>query len=198
MKKKCNILLVDNYDSFTFNLYQLFRSFPVNVTVTRNNEINFEKIEKSLFDIIVISPGPGTPKQAGFSTSIITKYYKNIPILGVCLGMQVINEAFGGCTIRAPLPVHGKTTLIHHNGHVIFSGVPSPFPVARYHSLTIGDVPNCFEILAQTSDEIAMALAHKTFPVFGLQFHPESFMSVGGREIIKNFLQIANNFHVYS
>ncbi|MGA1868542.1 MAG: anthranilate synthase component II [bacterium] len=198
MKKKCNILLVDNYDSFTFNLFQLFCTFPVHVTVKRNDSINFEEIDEAYYDIIVISPGPGTPKHAGLSETIIARYYKKIPILGVCLGMQAINEVFGGHTVRAPLPVHGKTSFIHHNGHFIFSGVPSPFPVARYHSLTIADIPTCFEVLAHTSDNIVMALAHKRFPIFGVQFHPESFLSAGGREIIKNFLTIANNFYVSS
>jgi len=196
MEKKCNILLVDNYDSFTFNLYQLFCSFPVNVTVKRNDAICFDKIAETPFDIIVISPGPGTPSKAGLSQDIITKYCQNTPILGVCLGMQVINEVFGGYTVRASLPVHGKTTLIHHNKHAIFSGLPSPFPVARYHSLIIDNIPKCFEVLAQTSDGITMALTHRKFPIFGLQFHPESFLSFGGKEIIKNFLDIANNFYV--
>ena len=112
--------------------------------------------------------------------------------------MQAINEVFGGCTMRAPLPVHGKTSLIRHNSHNIFAGVPSPFSVARYHSLTIGNIPHCLEVLAQTEDGIIMALAHKQFPLFGLQFHPESFLSVGGKEIIKNFLDIAQNFHAFS
>ena len=195
MAKRLQILLVDNYDSFTYNLYQLFCMFPVNVRVLRNDNISFDKIEKKQFDIIVISPGPGTPSDAGFSKTIISKYHKIIPILGVCLGMQSINEVFGGRTIPAPVPVHGKTSLIYHNRHPIFSCIDSPFRVARYHSLICGNIPNCLEIIAKTKDGIAMAFAHKELPIFGLQFHPESFLCEGGPQIAKNFLYLLKNTH---
>jgi len=180
--------MIDNYDSFTYNLFQLFSTFDIEVVVFRNDAISIENILKIKFDWICISPGPKTPKDAGISALLVKRLYKKVPILGVCLGMQVINEVFGGKTTFAPFPIHGKKDLVYHNGKGIFKGIPSPFRVARYHSLQCYPVASSLEILARSSDGVVMGIAHPRYHLYGVQFHPESFMSEYGRELIKNFL----------
>jgi anthranilate synthase component II len=188
MKK--NFLLIDNYDSFTFNLYQQLNvESDAKIDVIRNDDDFFTKLDRvKKYDKIFISPGPKRPENAGFSLSIIKKYYKTIPILGVCLGMQCINETFGGATITSPLPMHGKTSMVIHNGDDLFAGIKKTFSVARYHSLIIDKVPKELNIVAQTKTGIPMAIRHIQFPVIGVQFHPESFMTDCGSIIIRNFI----------
>jgi len=182
------VLLVDNYDSFTYNLYQYFGLLGASVIAVRNDCAELKRIESLQFDYIVISPGPKTPKDAGLSKQIIENFASRKPILGVCLGQQCINEVFGGATVRAPEVVHGKVSTVYHEGDELFKGVRSPFPAARYHSLICADIPACLRVTAKTEDGIAMALAHREFPVFGVQFHPESFMTPDGLQILRNFL----------
>lgn len=186
MKK---ILLIDNYDSFTYNLVQQIQSIKrYDINVKRNDE-KFNA-RRDAFDILIISPGPKTPKDAGISNYLIRKYHKTRPILGVCLGMQCINEVFGGKTISSPLPVHGKKSPVIHNNYGIFKRIPKKIEVARYHSLIIGAIPQEIEVIARSEDNIPMAIRHNKYPVFGLQFHPESFMTAYGKTIMKNFLEI--------
>jgi anthranilate synthase/aminodeoxychorismate synthase-like glutamine amidotransferase len=184
------ILMIDNYDSFTYNLVQLIMStVPVEIKVIRNDRVNLQAISDFAPDGIVISPGPKAPKEAGLSKQIIKIFSDKLPILGVCLGMQCINEVFGGETREADLPFHGKTTLIYHTNKNLFFHLPNPLKVARYHSLIIDNIPSCLEMDAFTEKEkIPMAVHHKRYPVFGVQFHPESFLTEGGRAIINNFL----------
>lgn len=187
MKK---ILIIDNYDSFTYNLKQLIDTHFNGISIVkRNNEIESSYITKKKFNAIIISPGPKKPADSGISKLIINEFYKTIPILGVCLGMQCINEVFGGKTIKAPLPMHGKASEIYHNKSKLFRSIPHKFKVARYHSLIIEPASQELIITAFTSDKIPMALEHKYFPLFGVQFHPESFMTEYGKEIILNFLE---------
>ncbi len=188
MKK--NFLLIDNYDSFTFNLYQQLNiESDVNIDVIRNDDNFFANLDRvGKYDKIIISPGPKRPDNAGISLSVVKKYYKTTPILGVCLGMQCINEAFGGITASSPLPMHGKTSIVVHNGDDIFAGIKKTFSVARYHSLIVDKVPKELRIVAQTKTGIPMALRHTQFPVVGVQFHPESFMTDCGSVIIRNFI----------
>ena len=189
MKK---ILLVDNYDSFTYNLYQQIRKQgDILVDVKRNDIENFKKLDIcKKYDGVFISPGPKTPKDAGISLDIIKDSYSKIPIFGVCLGMQCINEAFGGATIASPLPLHGKTSVIKHNNKSIFSNIPQNIEVARYHSLIIDGISEDLIVTASTEGGIPMAIEHKQYPVFGVQFHPESFMTQYGDIIIKNFIDL--------
>ena len=184
------ILMVDNYDSFTYNLVQLIMSnASVEIKVNRNDQLNLNSINDFAPDGIVISPGPKAPKNAGLSNHIIRMFSDKVPILGVCLGMQCINEVFGGETREEDLPVHGKTSLIYHNNKNLFLHLHNPLKVARYHSLIIDKIPSCLEVDAFTEQgNIPMAIHHKKYPVFGVQFHPESFLTEGGRTIIKNFL----------
>jgi len=184
------LVIIDNYDSFTYNLFQLFSTFDIEVVVIRNDAISIDDLEKLRFDRICISPGPKAPKDSGISMEVVRRFYKDIPILGVCLGMQVINEVFGGKTDLAPYPVHGKRDLIFHTGKRIFKGIPSPFFAARYHSLQCKPTAPQFQVLAKSSDNVVMGIAHPKFPVFGVQFHPESYMSEYGKEIINNFLEL--------
>lgn len=186
------ILMIDNYDSFTYNLVQLIMSSaPVEITVARNDQVDLNSINNVSLAGIVISPGPKAPKDAGLSKQIIKMFSRKLPILGVCLGMQCINEVFGGSTREADIPVHGKTTLIYHNNQNLFLHLHNPLKVARYHSLIADSIPSCLEIDAFTGSEgIPMAVHHKQYPVFGVQFHPESFLTEGGETIIKNFLTL--------
>ena len=184
------IIMIDNYDSFTYNLFQLFSTFDIDVVVFRNDAVSLDHISEMSFDWICISPGPKTPKHSGISMELVRRYYRTVPILGVCLGMQVINEVFGGRTAHAPYPMHGKRDLVYHNGKGIFQGLPSPFRVARYHSLQCKPVSSSLQVLARSSDNVAMGIAHPEYPLFGVQFHPESFMSEYGKELIKNFLDL--------
>jgi anthranilate synthase/aminodeoxychorismate synthase-like glutamine amidotransferase len=188
------LLVIDNYDSFTYNLVQYLGELGQEVRVIRNDELPAAEIAKLAPAQIVISPGPCTPNEAGISLETIKLYAGKIPILGVCLGHQSIGQAFGGKVIRAAKVMHGKTSQIHHDGKGAFSGLPNPFEATRYHSLIIerATIPDCLEITARTADaeggEI-MAVRHKTLPVEGVQFHPESFLTVGGKELLRNFIQ---------
>jgi anthranilate synthase/aminodeoxychorismate synthase-like glutamine amidotransferase len=188
------LLVIDNYDSFTYNLVQYLGELGQEVRVIRNDELPAAEIAALAPAQIVISPGPCTPTEAGISLETIKLYAGKIPILGVCLGHQSIGQAFGGKVIRAAKVMHGKTSQIHHDGKGVFSGLPNPFEATRYHSLIIerATIPDCLEITAKTADaeggEI-MAVRHKTLAVEGVQFHPESFLTVGGKELLRNFIQ---------
>ncbi|HPI27599.1 MAG TPA: aminodeoxychorismate/anthranilate synthase component II [Candidatus Marinimicrobia bacterium] len=190
------ILFIDNYDSFTYNLVDYIGQLHNDVLVVRNDQINVAEIENLKPDGIVISPGPGRPEQAGFSCQIIQTYCHKIPILGVCLGLQAIAQIFGANIVRAPFPVHGKTSIIEHNGQGIFQGMTSPMTAGRYHSLIIEreSLPECFTITAESSDHFIMAIAHRKFPLFGVQFHPESVLTPDGMQILRNWIKIADEF----
>lgn len=183
------VLVVDNYDSFTFNLVQAFGKAGCEPLVYRNDSITLEEVDALRPNRIVISPGPKTPRDAGMSGRIIETFGPRIPVLGVCLGMQCINEVFGGRTVRAPLCVHGKTSKIFHRGSGLFRGLPSPFSGARYHSLVAEGIPSCLHLEAWTEDRIPMALRHAHYPIVGVQFHPESFLTEHGDALLRNFLE---------
>ena len=182
------IFLLDNYDSFTYNIVQLLECIDVHPVVKRNTDITLREIELMNPDKLIISPGPMKPGDHPLIFDLIEKFHTSIPILGICLGMQAINEFFGGGLREANVPVHGKTSLIYHSSEALFSGIPSPFTAARYHSLIVTDVPRELNVLAKTRDGLVMALKHRSYPVFGVQFHPESYLSEYGTEIISNFL----------
>ena len=185
--------MLDNYDSFTYNLVQYFGELGAEVIVARNDEITVEEIEAMDPDLICVSPGPCSPAEAGISIEVIKHFAGEIPILGVCLGHQSIAAAFGGKIIGAKKLMHGKTSSITHSGTDIFTDIPSPFVVTRYHSLAIdrATLPECLEITAETDDGEIMAVAHHELPVFGVQFHPESILSEYGHELLNNFLKYA-------
>ncbi len=188
------ILVIDNYDSFTFNLVQYLGEISdEKILVYRNDKISIEEIRKLAPDAIIVSPGPCTPREAGISVEVIKVLGETIPILGVCLGHQSIGFAFGGNVIRAPYLMHGKVSQIYHKQENIFLGLPIPFTATRYHSLIIerSSCPECLEITAETDDGLIMGVRHKQFPIFGVQFHPESILTEGGRTILANFLKIA-------
>lgn len=184
------ILIIDNYDSFTYNLVQYFGEMNVIVSVVRNDKITLDGIRSAAPEAIVISPGPCTPKEAGVSVPLIKEFYKEIPILGVCLGHQSIGEAFGGDVVKAPTVVHGKTSRVIHQGKGIFRDIPNDFLAARYHSLVIapGTMPAELEVTAQTADGVVMGVQHRTYPVFGVQFHPESIATEHGKLLLRNFI----------
>lgn len=186
------ILLIDNYDSFTYNLVQYLAELArTEVSVFRNDKITLAEIRKMDPDCIVISPGPSTPKEAGLSVPIIKEFHPTYPILGVCLGHQSICEAFGGEVVRARNIMHGKTSLIEHDGKTIFKGIPSPFEATRYHSLIAKEpLPSCLEVSARsTDDKYVMGLRHKKYFVEGVQFHPESILTKEGKKLLSNFLE---------
>ncbi len=185
------LLMIDNYDSFTYNLVQYFAELGADVVVYRNDEISVEQIAEMNPDQLVVSPGPCTPTEAGISVAAIQRFAGKIPILGVCLGHQSIGQAFGGKIIHARQLMHGKTSLIHHRGNSVFTGLPSPFTATRYHSLVIEreTMPDCLEITAWTEDGEIMGVRHKTLAVHGVQFHPESILTEHGHALLKNFLQ---------
>jgi anthranilate synthase component 2 len=183
------LLVLDNYDSFTFNLVQMFRCYPLDIQVHRSDSLSVDAALALGFDYLLISPGPKAPSSAGISTELIHRSPPDVPLLGVCLGMQCINEAYGGTTERAPLPVHGKTSIISHDSSGIFSGLPSLFSVARYHSLAVSIASPELKATAHTDDQVVMALKHQTRPLFGVQFHPESFLTEHGGALIENFLR---------
>lgn len=187
------LFMLDNYDSFTYNLVQYFGELGVEVIVARNDEITIEEIDAMEPDLICISPGPCTPAEAGISVDVIKHFAGQLPILGVCLGHQSIGAAFGGNIVRAQQLMHGKTSSITHSGTDIFTNIPSPYIVTRYHSLAIEreTLPDCLEITAETDDGEIMAVAHKELPIFGVQFHPESILSEYGHELLNNFLKYA-------
>jgi anthranilate synthase component 2 len=188
------LLVIDNYDSFTYNLVQMFRQYPLNVKVYRSDRIGLDEVEALAPDYILISPGPKDPTHAGISMPLIGTWHSRVPILGVCLGMQCINEVFGGRTIRSPQPLHGKTSAVFHDGRGLFQGVPSPFRAARYHSLAVQPRPAALKdeltITARTRDQIIMGLSHRRHPLHGVQFHPESFLTNYGYELVENFLDL--------
>ena len=185
------ILMLDNYDSFTYNLVQYFSELGETVKVYRNDQITVEKIEEMSPKHIVISPGPCTPDQAGISLEVVNQFKDKIPILGVCLGHQTIGQAFGGKIIHAKTIMHGKTSLIEHNNQGVFNGLKNPFVATRYHSLVVEKVscPDCFDITAWTDDDEIMGIKHKTMPIEGVQFHPESILSEYGHDLLRNFLE---------
>jgi para-aminobenzoate synthetase component II len=190
IKSEIDILMIDNYDSFTFNLVQCFGTLGCKIKVFRNDRISLSDVEKIKPSRIVISPGPGRPDDAGISKSLIKHFYKEIPILGVCLGHQCIGEVFGAEIINSGIVVHGKTSLIYHDCKTIFKGLTNPFRAARYHSLIIkkSSIPPLFEISATTEDGIVMGIRHKKYRLEGIQFHPESFLTPSGIKILENFL----------
>lgn len=185
------LLMIDNYDSFTYNLVQYFGELGEHVHTVRNDEITLADIAAMNPDRICISPGPKTPAQAGISVDILREFKGKVPILGVCLGHQAIGAAFGGNVIRAKQVMHGKTSLIAHTGVGVFKGLPSPFTVIRYHSLAIerSSLPSCLEVTAWTDDGEIMGVRHKEFDIEGVQFHPESILSEHGHKLLQNFLE---------
>jgi anthranilate synthase/aminodeoxychorismate synthase-like glutamine amidotransferase len=184
------LLLIDNYDSFTYNLAQYFGELGCELVVKRNDEISLEKIAALAPNHICISPGPCTPREAGISKDIVLRFGGKIPILGVCLGHQCIAEAYGGKIMRASALVHGKSSMIRHNSSGLFTDLPTPFGAGRYHSLVVerSSFPKCLEITAESEDGEIMALCHRQFPVYGVQFHPESVLTSEGKKILSRFL----------
>jgi anthranilate synthase/aminodeoxychorismate synthase-like glutamine amidotransferase len=186
------ILVIDNYDSFTYNLVQYLGELGADLAVRRNDAVTLGEIRAMAPSHIVISPGPGTPRNGGVSLDVIREFHAMTPILGVCLGHQCIATAFGGRIDRAPRLMHGKTSPIYHDGGGILAGVPSPFTATRYHSLVVYEpLPECLEIAATTAEGEVMALRHRSAPLTGLQFHPESILTEHGKQILGNFLQVA-------
>lgn len=183
-------LLIDNYDSFTYNLAQYFGELGCELLVKRNDEISLDEIAALAPEHICISPGPCTPREAGISKKVILRFCHQIPILGVCLGHQCIAEAYGGNVVRAGRLMHGKSSLISHNGSALFSDLPNPFEAGRYHSLVVerNTFPACLDIVAESDDGEIMALRHREFPVHGVQFHPESVLTSYGKKILANFV----------
>lgn len=190
--KKIDILMIDNYDSFTFNLVQYLGILGENIKVRRNDRVSLDEIESMSPSKIVISPGPGRPASAGISKELIKHFYREIPILGVCLGHQCIGEVFGAEVVNSGVVVHGKTSMIYHDGRNIFNGVKSPFEAARYHSLILkkDTIPSSLIVTAWTEDGIVMGVRHKSYELEGIQFHPESFLTPVGLNILKNFINL--------
>jgi anthranilate synthase component 2 len=186
-----HILLLDNYDSFTYNLYQYLSELGAQVEVHRNDKITIAEIAEKRPDRIVISPGPCTPADAGISIALIQELGPHVPMLGVCLGHQALGAAYGGTVSRAPTVMHGKLSQIHHQGSGVFKDLPAPFTATRYHSLIVqgDDLPDDLEVTAWTDDGLIMGLRHRTFPVQGVQFHPESIMTDHGKQLLRTFLE---------
>jgi len=184
------LLMIDNYDSFTYNLVQYLGELGAEVEVYRNDQITIEQIEAKNPDHLMVSPGPCTPNEAGISLAAIEHFKGKLPILGVCLGHQSIGQVFGGRVVGAVRIMHGKTSMIHHNGEDIFLGLPSPFEATRYHSLMVDtkSVPDCLEVVAHSEENELMALRHRAHPTWGVQFHPESILTREGQNLLKNFL----------
>ena len=185
------ILMIDNYDSFTYNLVQYLGELGADLVVHRNDKITLDEIEALAPEKIVISPGPCTPREAGISCDLIRHYAGRVPLLGVCLGHQCIGDVFGGDVVRAGRLMHGKTSLIHHNGEQIFDDLDSPFEATRYHSLIVKKetLPDCLELTAWTAQDEIMGFRHKDYPIWGVQFHPESILTSEGKKLLGNFLQ---------
>ncbi len=188
------LLVIDNYDSFTYNLVQMFMHYDLAIQVHRSDRITLPQAAAERPDYVLISPGPRDPVHAGISKALIQAFYRTTPILGICLGMQCINEVFGGRTVRSPAPMHGKTSLVYHHQEALFSQMPSPLRVARYHSLVVQPSVAFFErhlaVTARTADETIMGVSHRQFPLHGLQFHPESFLTEYGFILVENFLRL--------
>ena len=186
------LLVIDNYDSFTYNLVQYFGELGAEMEVHRNDQITLDEIRKKAPSRICVSPGPCTPTEAGISCDVIREFGKDIPLFGVCLGHQSIGQVFGGDVVRAGKLMHGKTSLIHHEGKSVFAGIESPFEATRYHSLIVkrDTLPDSLEVTAKTEDGTIMGLQHKEFPIHGVQFHPESILTASGKKILKNFLEL--------
>lgn len=189
------LLVIDNYDSFTYNLVQMFMPHDLAIKVVRSDQVTLAEVDRMNPAYILVSPGPKDPSHAGISIALIQAFHQRIPILGVCLGMQCINEAFGGRTIRTPLPMHGKTSLIRHTQSALFKNLTSPFQAARYHSLasalSASTVTDALMVTAYADDGVIMGLSHRKFPLHGVQFHPESFLTEQGARLIDNFLKTA-------
>jgi anthranilate synthase/aminodeoxychorismate synthase-like glutamine amidotransferase len=187
------VLVIDNYDSFTYNLVQYLGELGATVVVRRNDEVTIEQLRTLGHQRVVISPGPGRPEQAGISLDVIKEFGPRMPLLGVCLGHQAIGLAFGGEVDRAPLPIHGKTSTVEHDGKGVFAGLAGSFQAGRYHSLVVGErtMPKELEVAARTKDDgLVMGLRHRTLPIHGVQFHPESVLTNEGRRILRNFLEL--------
>lgn len=190
MKDKPHLLLLDNYDSFTYNLYDYLSQLGAVCKVVRNDKISISELEKYHFDGIVLSPGPKRPKDAGILMELIDHFYAKVPILGICLGMQAIGEYFGAKLVHASIPMHGKTSWVEHTENGIFNEIENPTQVMRYHSLLLKNLPDCLEPIAWTTTKELMAIQHKSYPIWGLQFHPESILTLEGLAILKNCLEI--------
>lgn len=189
------LLLIDNYDSFTYNLFQYLSELGQEVVVVRNDKTTLEEIAGIKPHQIVISPGPGTPLDAGISNDLILRFGGKIPILGVCLGHQCIGYSYGASVVQAKKIMHGKSSLIYHSNQGVFAGLPNPFTAIRYHSLAVqsNGLPDCLEVTAWTEDDTIMGLRHRQYRIEGIQFHPESFMTQEGKNVLSNFLQIGRN-----
>ena len=186
------LLILDNYDSFTYNLVQYFGELGVEMKIFRNDALTVDDVKKLAPEKICISPGPCTPNEAGISLELIREFGPSTPILGVCLGHQSIGQVYGGDVVRADRLMHGKTSPIHHNGSSVFAGLPNPFEATRYHSLIVKreTLPDCLEITAWTAENEIMGLRHKEYPVHGVQFHPESILTENGKQILETFLKL--------
>jgi para-aminobenzoate synthetase component 2 len=186
------ILLIDSYDSFTYNLAQCLGELGQELVVRRNDQITIDEISALAPQRIVLSPGPGVPQRAGIIVELVKRFAGKVPILGVCLGHQAIGYAFGGRVVRAPQLMHGKTSEIRHDGKTVFRGLPQPFPATRYHSLIVErrSLPKCLAVSAETADGVIMGLRHRDYPVEGVQFHPESVLTPAGPALLRNFLSI--------
>ena len=192
-KREAMLLVIDNYDSFTYNLVQYLGELGAEMKIVRNDEVTADEIENDLRpEKILISPGPGTPDDAGISLEVIKRFSDRIPILGVCLGHQAIGQHFGGKVVRAPEPVHGKPVEVRHDGKTIFEGIDGNFTAGRYHSLVVDreSIPDCLEISAESPDGLVMAMRHRSLPIEGVQFHPESILTEHGKTMLRNFLSL--------
>ena len=190
---KRDVLILDNYDSFTYNLAQMVGAMGAEVRVVRSDAVSVAELEGEPPRAIIISPGPGTPERAGHSMAVVSALHARVPMLGVCLGHQAVGAAFGGRVVRLPAVMHGKTSSIRHTGDDLFEGVKSPFRATRYHSLVVaGDsVPDELAVIAQSEDRLVMGLRHRRYPVYGVQFHPESVLTAAGPRVVRNFLTMA-------
>ncbi|BDS14174.1 anthranilate synthase component II [Aureispira anguillae] len=188
MKDDMHLLILDNYDSFTYNLYDYFCQLGAKCTVIRNDKISIMELEQFHFGGIVLSPGPQRPANAGILMDVIAHFYTKVPILGICLGMQAIGEYFGAKLVHASIPMHGKTSKIKHNGEALFKNIQNPTQVMRYHSLLLKDLPTCLEPIAWTEHHEIMAIQHQNYSIKGLQFHPESILTIEGLAILENWL----------
>lgn len=191
------ILMIDNYDSFTFNIVQYLEQMGEDVVVFRNDKVTVDRIDKLKPQMIFLSPGPGTPRDAGITVDVVREFHKTIPTMGICLGHQSIGYAFGGEIVRAGRIMHGKVSPVHHDGKTIFTGLPDPFTAGRYHSLVVRPetLPSCLEVSARTAEGEIMGLRHKEFPVEGIQFHPESVLTPQGKRILRNFIKHHGSNH---